>query len=89
MLTNDGDAPFMLEAYGQSVLGSDHLQPKDRRRLASVAGNVQLMVLQGMLRQVSQDYVNLLMHWMSDHAMGVLPRSHSVQPRKTSGTLQI
>ncbi len=81
------DAPFVLEACGQSVLGSDHLRQEDRRRLASVAGNVQLKVLQGMLRQASQVCVNLLMHWMSDHAMRVSPRSHSVQ-LKDLGNMQ-
>ncbi len=73
------DAPFGLEACGQSVLGSDRLGQEDRRQIASVAGNVQLQVLQGMLRQASQVCVNLLMHRMSNHALRVLPRSHSVQ----------
>lgn len=36
------DVPFVLEACGQSVLGTDQLQQEDRRQLASVAGNVQL-----------------------------------------------
>ena len=81
------DVPFVLEACGQSVLGSDHLRQEDRRQIASVAGNVQLQVLQGMLRQASQVCVNLLMQWMSDHAMRVLPRSHSVQ-LKDLGNMQ-
>ncbi len=47
------DAPFVSKACGQSVLGSDNLQQEDRRHIASVIGNVQLQVLQGMLRQAS------------------------------------
>ncbi len=75
------DGPFMEKAIncGQSVLGSDQLRQEYRRQIASVAGHVQLKVLQGMLRHASKSVSAMLMHWMSDHAMWVSPRSHSVQ----------
>ena len=53
-----------------------------KRQIASVVENVQVHLLQGMLRQASQVCVILLMCWISGHGMGFTPCIYSVQPRK-------